>query len=108
MSGGKESKEELRELLRNMRNEVQRFSKDLADATQRAVDSTERAVRRVSPRVTSSLDESMRDAAQSFRHVMGDIDSQTKNQQIKILRAYKLLLSKQADAIEKRLRKLSD
>ena len=108
MSTGRESKEELRGLLRTMRNEVQKFSKDLAEATQKAVDSTEKAVRRVSPRVTESLDEGMKDATTSFRRVMGSIDSQTKNQQVKVLRTYKLLLSKQADAIERRLRKLSE
>ena len=108
MSTGRESKEELRNLLRTMRNDVQKFSKDLAEATQKAVDSTERAVRRVTPRVTESLDESMKDAATSFRRVMGGIDSQTKNQQVKVLQTYKLLLSKQADAIERRLRKLSE
>ncbi len=108
MSTGRESKEELRDLLRTVRNEVQKFSKDLAEATQKAVDSTERAVRRVSPRVTESLDEAMKDATTSFHRVMGTVDSQTKNQQVKVLRTYKLLLSKQADAIEKRLRKLSE
>ena len=108
MSTGRESKEELRNLLRTMRNDVQKFSKDLAEATQRAVDSTERAVRRISPRVTETLDETMKDATTSFRRVMGNIDSQTKNQQVKVLQTYKLLLSKQADAIERRLRKLSE
>src|SRR5215467_4893172 len=103
---GKDSREEIKDLLRNVRNEVQKFSKDLATATQKAVDSTEQAVRQVSPRITETLDTSIKDASTSFRRVMGNIDSQTKSQQVKVLRAYKQLLSKQADAIEKRLRKL--
>jgi len=108
MSTRKESREEIRDLLRVVRNEVQKFSKDLATATQRAVDSTEKAVRHVSPRVTGTLDEGMKDASESFRRVMGSVDSQTKKQQVKLLQAYKLFLSKQADAIEKRLKKLSE
>ncbi len=108
MSPGRQSKDELRDLLRTMRNEVRKFSKDLAEATQRAVDSTERAVRRVSPRVTESIDESIKDVTTSFHRVMESIDGQTRNQQVKVLRTYKLLLSRQADAIERRLRKLSE
>ncbi len=108
MSTSKEPREEIRDLLRSVRREVQRFSKDLATAAQRAVDSTEKAVRDVSPRVTATLDESMKDASESFHRVMGSIDSQTRTQQVKVLRTYKLFLSKQADAIEKRLKKLSE
>ena len=107
MSTRKESREEIKDLLRNVRNEVQRFSKDLATATQKAVDSTEQAARRVSPRITETLDTSLKDASTSFRRVMGQVDSQTKNQQVKVLRTYKQILEKQADAIEKRLRKLT-
>ena len=107
MSTRKESREEIKDLLRNVRNEVQKFSKDLATATQKAVDSTEQAARRVSPRITETLDTILKDASTSFRRVMGQVDSQTKNQQVKVLRTYKQILEKQADAIEKRLRKLT-
>jgi len=68
---GKDSREEIKDLLRNVRNEVQKFSKDLASATQKAVDSTEQAARRVSPRITETFDTSLKEASTSFRRVMG-------------------------------------
>ncbi len=108
MSPSKESREEIRELLRSVRNEVQRFSRDLSTATQRAVESTEKTVRDVSPKVTSTLDDAMKETSVAFRRAMGNIDRQTSRQQVKLLRTYKTFLSKQAEAIDKRLRKLSE
>ena len=108
MSRNRESRDEIRELLRSLRNEVQRFSKDLASATQRAVESTEKTVRDVSPRVTSTLDDAMKETSVAFRRAMGNVDRQTSRQQVKLLRTYKTFLSRQAEAIDRRLRKLSE
>ena len=107
MSKDADSRQEIRELLRSMRKEVQKFSKDLSTATQKAVESTEKTVRDVSPKVTSTFDEVMSETSVAFRRVMGNIDRQTSRQQVKLLQTYKTFLAKQAEAIDKRLRKLS-
>ncbi len=108
MSKSQDSKEEVRDLLRTVRNEVQKITKELATATQGVVESTEKAVREISPKVSATLDETIKDASVSFHRAMGNIDKQTKTQQVKLLRSYKSFLSKQADAIDKRLRKLNE
>ena len=108
MSTASDSREEIRELLRSVRKEVQKFSRDLTTATQRAVESTEKTVRDVSPRVTSTLDEALKETSVAFHRAMGNIDRQTSKQQVKLLQTYKTFLSKQAEAIDKRLRKLSE
>jgi hypothetical protein len=91
-----------------VRKEVQKFSRDLTTATQRAVETTEKTVHDVSPRVTSTLDEALKETSVAFHRAMGNIDRQTSKQQVKLLQTYRTLLSKQVEAIDKRLRKLSE
>ncbi len=108
MSKNQDSKEEIRDLLRTVREEVRKITRDLATATQGVVESTEKAVRDVSPKVAATLDEAMKEASESFHRAMGNIDKQTRTQQVKLLRSYKSVLLKQAEIIENRLRKLSE
>ena len=108
MSSRQDAKEEIRDLLRSLRKEVQKISKDLAAGTQGVIESTEKAVRDVSPKVAATLDEAMKETSTSFHRAMGNIDKQTRTQQVKLLRGYKLLLSRQAEAIDKRLKKLTE
>ncbi len=108
MSNRQDSKDEIRDLLRSVRKEVQKISKDLAAGTQGVIESTERAVRDVSPKVASTLDEAMKETSTSFHRAMGSIDKQTRTQQVKLLRNYKSFLSKQIDLVEQRLKKVAE
>ena len=107
MSDKPDSKEEVREIIRTMRKEVQKITRELATATQAAVDSSRKAVHEVSPKVTATVDETIRETSAAFRRAMAAADKQTKGQQASLLRTYKSLLLKQVDFIEKRLRKIA-
>jgi len=108
MSKNQDSKEEIRDLLRTVREEVRKITRDLATATQGVVESTEKAVRDVKPKVAATIDQTMKETSDAFHQAMAHVDKQTKSQQVKLLRSYKSVLSKQAEIIENRLRKLSE
>ena len=83
-------------------------SEDLASASKTLVGSTSKFVQEVSPKVSTTIDESLERASETFKRTMTTIDKQTKPQQVKLLQAYRLFLSKQVDAVEKRLKKLKE
>lgn len=85
---------------------MEHASKDLRSATKTAVDSTNKFVKDVSPKVSATIDETIDKMSQTFRRTMTNIDKETKPQQVKLLKAYRSFLSKQIDAIERRLEKL--
>jgi len=89
-----------------IRRDLGHASKDIASASKIWAKSTSKFVQHVSPKVASTIDESLEKASQTFKHTMTTIDTQTKPQQVKLLQAYRSFLSKQVDAIEKRLKKL--
>ena len=70
------------------------------------MDSTEKFAQDVAPKVSATLDETMEKTSETFKRTMSAIDRQTRQQQVRLLRAYKSFLSTQIDAIEKRLKKL--
>jgi hypothetical protein len=78
--------------------------RDLASA----VDSTSRFVQEKAPKVSATIDETLEKTSETFKRTMNTIDAETKTQQVKLLRAYKSFLSKQVDAIEKRLKSLKE
>jgi gas vesicle protein len=91
-----------------IRRDISHASKDIASAGKTWADSTAKFVQDVSPKVSATIDESLEKTAEAFKRTMTTIDTQTKPQQVKLLRAYKSFLSKQVDAIEKRLKKLKE
>lgn len=102
-----EMRREVREALKTMRKEIEKVRKDLATATKSWRQSTGRFVKDMSPKVQATLDETMEKTALAFRQAMGTIDKQTRGQQVALLRGYKTFLSKQVDAIEKRLKEIA-
>ena len=98
---------ELKEALQTMRKEIEKVRKDLTTATRTWVQSTEKLVQDVSPKVTATLGDTMEKTAAGFRQAMSSVDKQTKAQQVALLRSYKAFLSKQVDMIEKRLKELT-
>ena len=72
------------------------------------VGSTSKFVQDVSPKVSATIDESLERASETFKRTMTTIDKQTKPQQVKLLQAYRSFLSKQVDAIEKRIKRLKE
>src|SRR6058998_1804238 len=107
MSGSQGSKDQIREALRTMKKEVEKITKDVAAATEEVVESTRKAVREYSPKVAATLDETVKDTSAPFRKAMVSISSQTRPQQVKFLKGYMSLLSKQSDLVERRLKKLT-
>lgn len=98
--------EEFRKTVEKIRRDLTHASKDIASASKNMAESTSRFVQDVSPKVAHTIDESLEKASESFTRTMMNIDRQTKPQQVKLLKAYRRFLSKQADMIEKRLNKL--
>ena len=89
-----------------MRREIELLRKDLTTAGKAWKDSTEKFVTDISPKVSTTLDETMDRTSEALKRTMATIDKQTQPQQVKLLRAYKTLLSKQVDLIEKRLKRM--
>jgi gas vesicle protein len=103
-----EPRRDVKTTVDKIRRDISHASKDLASAGKTWVDSTAKFVQDVSPKVSATIDESLEKTAETFKRTMTTIDTQTKPQQVKLLRAYKSFLSKQVDAIEKRLKKLKE
>jgi hypothetical protein len=89
-----------------LRRDLSHASKDIASASKTWVGSTAKFVQKTSPKVAATIDDSLERASQTFKHTMKTIDTQTRPQQVKLLKAYRSFLSKQVDAIEKKLNKL--
>lgn len=105
-TSSKDGRSEIKQTLERMRKDISHASKDLASASKALVSSTSKFVQDVSPKVSAALDESLEKASVTFKRTMKTIDTETKPQQVKLLQAYRTFLSKQVDAIEKRLKKL--
>jgi len=82
--------------------------RDLASASKNWVDTTSKFVQDKAPKVSATIDETLDKTSETFKRTMNTIDSETKTQQVKLLRAYKSFLSKQVEAIEKRLNRLKE
>ena len=103
-----ETRRDVRTTVEKIRRDIAHASKDLASASKSFAESTSKFVQETAPKVSASIDESLDRAAETFTRTMTHIDSQTKPQQVKLLKAYRIFLSKQVDMIEKRLEKLKD
>jgi hypothetical protein len=82
--------------------------RDLASASKNWVDTTSKFVQDKAPKVGATIDETLEKTSETFKRTMNTIDSQTKTQQVKLLRAYKSFLSKQVDVIENRLKRINE
>ena len=102
----KDSRRTIRTTVEKISRDIGHASKDLASASKTWAESTSKFVKETAPKVSSTIDETVEKASESFEKTMMSIGTQTKPQQVKLLRAYKSFLSKQVDLIEKRLQKL--
>ena len=107
-NGSQEPRRDARTTVEKIKQDITHASKNLASASKTLVGSTSKLVQEVSPKVSTTIDESLERASETFKRTMTTIDKQTKPQQVKLLQAYRLFLSKQVDAVEKRLKKLKD
>jgi len=82
--------------------------RDLASASKTWVDSTSKFVQDKAPKVSATIDETLEKTSETFKRTMSTIDTETKTQQVRLLRAYKSFLSRQVDVIEKRLKRLKE
>ena len=96
------SEDETQGSKRDIKTTVDKIRQDLTHASK----DIGKFVQETAPKVAATIDESLERASQTFDKTMRTIDTQTKPQQIKLLQAYRTFLSKQVDAIEKRLNKL--
>lgn len=110
MSTRKESEtsRNIREAVEKISRDISHASKDLASASVTWAKSTTRFVEDASPKVSATIDDGIEKASKTFTRTMRNINTQTKPQQVRLLRAYRLFLSKQVDLIEKRLNKLKE
>ncbi len=98
---------DIKEAVKTIRREMDHLRKDLTTATKTWRDSTEKFVQDVSPKVAATLDETMDKTSETFKRTMETIDKTTRTQQVKLLRAYQVFLSKQVNLIEKRLKRIT-
>jgi gas vesicle protein len=103
-----DSRRDVKAAVERIRQDISHASKDLASASKSFVESTSKFVQDVSPKVSATIDEGLEKASDTFKRTMTTIDTQTKPQQVKLLQAYMSFLSKQIDAIEKRLKKINE
>lgn len=98
-----EAKREIRDALRSLRQEVQRMAKDV----QVVADSTQKFVETMAPVVSSTIDENMARASESFKRMMSAANKQTRPQQVQLLKNYRTFLQGQLNRVEKRLEELA-
>lgn len=103
-----EPRRDVKTTVEKIRRDITHASKDIASTGRTLVESTTKFVQDVSPKVSATIDESLERASETFKRTMTTIDTQTKPQQVKLLQAYRTFLSRQVDAIEKRLKKLRE
>lgn len=109
MSSEKESQESRRNIrtaVGKIGRDITHASKDIASASKTWAESTSKFVQDVAPKVTASIDEAVDKTSEAFEKTMTTIGTQTRPQQVKLLKSYRSFLSKQIDLIEKRLEKL--
>lgn len=97
-----EVRRDIKATLERIRRDMEHAKKDLASASKTMVDSTSKFVKETSPKI----DETIQKTSETFKRTMTRIDSETKPQQIKLLKSYRSFLSRQIDVIERRLEKL--
>ncbi len=102
------ARRDIRAALERIRRDMEHARRDLASASKTWVDSTSKFVQDKGPKVSATIDETLEKASETFKRTMTTIDADTKTSQVKLLRAYKLFLSKQVDVIEKRLNRLEE
>ncbi|HEX9196506.1 MAG TPA: hypothetical protein VF906_01805 [Candidatus Bathyarchaeia archaeon] len=107
-SASQEARRDIKAALERVRRDIDHARRDLASASKNWVDSTNKFVQDVSPKVSHTIDDTLEKASETFKRTMSGIDTQTKPQQVKLLRAYRSFLSRQIDLIEKRLEKLKE
>ncbi len=104
----KEIRRDIEDAVRRIRKDIDHLGRDVTTVSRNWMDSTEKFVQDVTPKVSATLDETMEKTSETFKRTMSAIDRQTRQQQIRLLRAYKSFLSRQVDAIEKRLKGLKE
>ena len=106
--GSERVRHEIKAALERIRLDMDHARRDLASASKTWVDSTNKFVQDKRPKVSATIDETLEKTSETFKRTMRTIDSETKTQQVKLLRAYKSFLYKQVDVIEKRLDRLKE
>jgi gas vesicle protein len=101
-----EVRRDIKATLERIRRDMEHARKDLTSASKTVVDSTSKFVKETSPKVSATIDETIERTSETFKRTMTRIDSETKPQQVKLLKAYRSFLSRQIDVIEKRLERL--
>jgi hypothetical protein len=104
--GSEHVRRDIKIALERIRRDMDHARKDLASASKNWVDTTSKFVQHNAPKVSATIDETLEKTSETFKRTINSIDSETKPQQVKLLRAYKSFLSKQVDVIEKRLKNL--
>lgn len=94
--------------LERIRRDMDHARRDLASASKNMVDTTSKFVQHNAPKVSATIDETLEKTSETFKRTMNSIDSETKTQQVKLLRAYKSFLSRQVEVIEKRLNRIKE
>ncbi len=98
-----ETRKEIRDALRSLKQEVQKMAKDV----QVVADSTQKFVENMAPVVSTSIDENMTRASETFKRMMNSVDKQTKPQQVQLLKNYKSFLQGQLSRVQRRLEELT-
>jgi hypothetical protein len=106
--GSDHARRDIKAALDRIRRDMDHARRDLTSASKTWVDSTSKFVQDKGPKVSATIDETLEKASETFKRTMTVIDSDTKTQQVKLLRAYRSFLSKQVDVIEKRLKRLKE
>ena len=102
----KEIRRDIEDAVKRIRKDIDHLGRDVTSVSRNWMDSTEKFVQDVTPKVSATLDETMEKTSETFKRTMSAIDRQTRQQQVRLLHAYKSFLSRQVDVIEKRLKKL--
>ncbi len=102
-----EFRRELREALDKMRRELQTLRKDVTATTRAWAKTSGKVVQDVTPKVSATIDETVQQTSEAFRKTMAVAGRETRQFELSFLRKYRMVLEKQIDLLDKRLKELT-
>lgn len=97
---------DIEQAARVVRDEMRTFQKDFLTGGKSWKTSTEKIVRETGPAMSAAIDDAMNRTSELFSKTMTIVEKQTHDTQIDLLKAYKGLLSRQINMVDRRLKQM--
>ncbi len=102
-----EFRRELKDALDKMRRELHTLRQDVTATTKAWAKTSGKVVQDVTPKVSATIDETVQQTSEAFRKTMVAAGRETRQLELSFLRKYRMVLEKQIDLLDKRLKELT-